>query len=535
MASNKIVRGSERALESGARALGKADPHDLVSVTLKLRRQNPLPDVSSRPAKQLTHAEMATYGASAADIQKTKDELQKLGLTVSSTDATTRSVRAEGPVSAMETAFNVQLMQMEGKNGQYRGRVGAVHVPDALADIVVAVFGLDNRRMIRRGAPAQRPVSVDPTLTRSRSWFKPSELAALYSFPPGDGAGQSIGLLEFGGGYFPEDLAAFCTAVGAPNTAKIVPISVDHTPTNARDQVEGEVMLDVEIVAALCPKATIPVYFGQWSERGWVDILDRAVHDSVNKPSVLSVSYGLAEGQNIWTNQALDQINEALQEAALLGITVCVASGDDGSAAQVSDGHAHVSFPSSSPFVLAVGGTNLRVQQGARTETSWWQGTGERETDGGSTGGGISDHFKRQAWQDVERVQSVNPQSIDGRIVPDVSALANFGGYLLVVDGQAQPNGGTSAATPVWASLVGRINQNLKNGKRVGYLTPLLYKVTGSGGAKLGAVGCNDVKSGHSNATAAVGGYHARNGFDAVTGWGSPKGTALLEALEPLL
>ena len=115
-----------------------------------------------------------------------------------------------------------------------------------------------------------------------------------------------------------------------------------------------------------------------------------------------------------------------------------------------SDGRAHVDFPASSPHTLAVGGTMLYGD----TDVVWWQSPGERTgSAGGSTGGGVSVVFPRPSWQDVQ-ITSINPGSIDGRVVPDVAALAGPPFYDLIFMGQDQPNGGTSAATPLWAALI---------------------------------------------------------------------------------
>ncbi len=291
-------------------------------------------------------------------------------------------------------------------------------------------------------------------------------------------------------------------------------------------------MLDIEVIAGVCPQATIPVYFTSFTEKGWVDVLDAAIHDDQNKPTVLSISWGDAEDHASWTRQAIDQVNQAFQEAALLGITVCVAAGDDGSDDQVGDGHAHVDFPCSSPFVLAVGGTTLRKRKGAITEKAWKDGDGLREDNGGSTGGGVSLIFDRPAWQNVD-VESVNPGAKTGRAVPDVAADASaHTGYFMVVDGKAGVDGGTSASAPLWAALIARINGALPAGKRVGYLTPLLYHTAGA--TTIGAQGCRDITTGN-NITAAVGGYVAGTGYDAVTGWGVPEGNKLLNLLKPVV
>ncbi len=214
-----------------------------------------------------------------------------------------------------------------------------------------------------------------------------------------------------------------------------------------------------------------------------------------------------------------------------MGITICVAAGDDGSSDGINDGHAHVDFPCASPYVLAVGGTLLRTGPKG-SERAWKDGDGLRSDNGGSTGGGVSARLARPAWQGGLDVAPVNPGQIAGRIVPDVAANASANtGYFVIAGGQQEISGGTSAAAPLWAALVARMNQQLAaSGKRVGYLTPLLY----GGTTPLGRVGCNDIHAGD-NITAHVGGFKSTAGFDAVTGWGSPKGKDLLAALARML
>jgi kumamolisin len=172
------------------------------------------------------------------------------------------------------------------------------------------------------------------------------------------------------------------------------------------------------------------------------------------------------------------QMNESFKEAAFLGITICIAAGDDGSSDADMDGHAHVDFPASSPYVLAVGGTTIPSKGGSQPDIVWKEGDGLRSDNGGSTGGGVSAVFDRPPWQEAITVPSVNPGGMVGRCVPVVAANADWNAspYLLVVDGKAQGNGGTSAASPLLAALVTLINQARGAGKRIGYLTPLLYQ-----------------------------------------------------------
>ena len=533
------VPGSERTPAFGASATRAADAEAWLEVTLKLARKAPLPALDTRPQSTLTATELGSqYGASDAAIKRVADTFTGLGLTLLASDAATRSVKLGGPVHLMEQAFDVKLMDFDGVRGAYRGRVGALHVPSELASDIVGVFGLDNRRVVRRRPDAGRKrhvVDHTATAAKKRPWFFPAELAVAYDYPDGDGSGQTIGLLEFGGGFFADDLAAFGKAAGLASLPTVVPISVDKMPTNTNDEATGEVMLDVEVLAGICPKATIPVWFSQFTEKGWVDALDAAMHDPKYQPQVLSISWGYAEDVSVWTASAVTQVNEALQEAALMGITVCVAAGDDGSSDGITDGHAHVDFPCSSQYVLAVGGTLLRT--GAkRSERAWKDGDGLRADNGGSTGGGVSLRIARPAWQSGLDIAPVNPGQSAGRIVPDVAANASANtGYFVVAGGQQEISGGTSAAAPLWAALVARMNQQLAaGGKRVGYLTPLLYGAAAAGAGPLGKVGCNDIHSGD-NITAHVGGFKSTAGFDAVTGWGSPKGKDLLAALTKVL
>jgi kumamolisin len=286
-----------------------------------------------------------------------------------------------------------------------------------------------------------------------------------------------------------------------------------------------EVMMDVEIVAGLCANARICVYYAPFDQKGWIDLLDRVVAADP-APAALSLSWGLAEDSPDWSGAALDAINQRLQAASVRGITVCAATGDDGSGDQMHDQHAHVHFPASSPFVLAVGGTMLDGDD----EVVWWDAPGDRsQPRGGSTGGGVSVKFPRPEWQNV-RVASLNPGAVDGRVVPDVAALGGQPGYSLVFDGQATLNGGTSAAAPLWAALIARIAAAGGARRPSTFLAPLLYQSGGDGRAR-GATAFADITKGSNTSPQPGFGYEAQVGFDAVSGWGVPNGKALLASL----
>ncbi|HEY7200765.1 MAG TPA: S53 family peptidase, partial [Candidatus Dormibacteraeota bacterium] len=471
-----LLPGSGRPGRRDATRIAAAAADERVEVTVELRAPA-LPDPDDIPADGLGPEEFAArYGARQADADEAARVLRGFGLTVDDISLATRSMRVSGPVTAMEAAFRPNLgIYRSPDQGDYRGREGDLHVPAELDGIVTGVFGLDQRRVARRKARTVPRAAAPP--------LRPEDLERLYRFPPGDGAGQRIAIAEFGGGYFADDMEAYCAKhrralpAVALVTVNLEPQAWTEIRRHPRDQRAfellevGEVMMDVQIVAGLCPAAEIGLYFATFDQKGWVDLLDRVIRD---RPVALSVSWGMAEDSPDWSAAGRRAINERLSAAATLGITVCVAAGDDGTGDQVDDGRAHVDFPSSSPFVLAVGGTMLTGAEDGRVEEAWWVKPGYRDGEGGgSTGGGVSTVFRRPRWQDIH-VASLNPGSIDGRVVPDVAALAGPPQYDLTLRGRDEVNGGTSAAAPLWAALIARVHAAL--GGRQRFLTPLLYQ-----------------------------------------------------------
>src|SRR5262249_5050321 len=155
----------------------------------------------------------------------------------------------------------------------------------------------------------------------------------------------------------------------------------------------GEVLLDIEVVGAVAPKAKIAVYFAPNTDQGFLDAITTAIHDRTRRPSAISISWGGPESS--WTPQALNTYDQAFQDAAAMGVTVCCASGDDGSNDGVGDGLAHVDFPASSPNVLACGGTRLESSAGKITKEVVWN----HGANNGASGGGVSEHFPPPPYQ----------------------------------------------------------------------------------------------------------------------------------------
>jgi kumamolisin len=535
------LKGSSRPAKSDAKRIGDADPKSQVEVTVSLRGPS-LPGADNLPSAAISHEDFASkYVARQEDADKVARVLQGYGLKIEEVSLPGRSMRVSGTAAAMDSAFQAHLgIYRNTQQGEYRGREGELQIPGELEGIVTGVFGLDERRMARRKSQTTTALAA---VAAKLAPLTPADLEKRYNFPPGTAAGQQIAIAEFDGGYFADDLQAFCAkqgrAVPAVTTVAVglKPLTlaeIQQLPPQQRTDELGasmEVMMDVQIVAGLCPQAGIFVYFAPFTEKGWVDLLNKVMSGKPDKPVTLSVSWGLAEDAPDWSDAARTEINNRLQAAALLGITVCVASGDDGSGDQLADGRAHVNFPSSSPFVLSVGGTMLTGTPAKVAEQVWWEAPGERTNKGGgATGGGVSVLFARPKWQSVS-VKSLNNGSIDGRVLPDIAALAGSPLYDLIFLGRDFPNGGTSASTPLWAALIARVNSILPAGKRQRFLAPLLYQ-NGANGRPLGASACQDITASQNASHPQPGvGYQAQAGYDAVTGWGVPNGAALLAGL----
>jgi len=445
-------------------------------------------------------------------------------------------MRLAGTVKDISAAFGVSLFDYHNdKLGDFHAHTGPVSIPEELKGAVTGVFGFNNHRHLRRDKAKKSvtvltPAAAGTSTSRRQSGFEPQELAELYSFPTATGEGQCIGLLEFGGGVEDESVTAYFKKIGIAKPT-VIPISVDDVSTDPASDPDTtmEVMLDIDVAGAICPQATIAVYFSTFDEKGLVDAISAVIADQTHDPSVVSISYGWDENQPFqnsipWTPAAIDHIGESFLAAAQLGITVCVSTGDDGSEAQVQDGRAHVNYPATDPSVLAVGGTTLHKTAGKvpaiAAETVWNDGPGD------GTGGGISDYIPVPSWQKGIVPPSINPGNFHGRGIPDVAANADPDtGYLTCSGGKFSTVGGTSAAAPLWGALIARCNQQLN--ARVGNFNALLYSSIGP--SKV----LNDITQGNNDTDGLLdGNFAAGPGWDACTGWGTPNGAKLLAALK---
>lgn len=506
------VRGSKRQQIPNSSVVGSPDPNELISVTVVLRRLTSELPPRSGPVSREEFARL--YGADPAGVARVEQFGADHDLTVVEVDLARRSVVLAGTVANMNEAFGTQILLFQTSEGIFRGRTGELYVPSDLAEILVGVFGLDERPQTKTRL-RRLTTGIGPRAAGDTS-YTPIAVAQLYNYPTAaTGSGQAVAIIELGGGYRSSDLSAYFAKLKINPTPSVTAVSVDgaaNQPIGDPNSADGEVMLDIEVVGALAPKARIAVYFAPNTDQGFLDAISTSVHDNLRKPSVVSISWGGAE--STWTDQALTAFDQAFQDAALLGVTICCASGDDGSADGVSDGMAHVDFPASSPHVLACGGTRLESSAGKISkEVVWNQGAGN-----GVTGGGVSEKFPLPVYQTNARVPiSVNPTHFKGRGVPDISGDADPAtGYQISVDGRNAVFGGTSAVAPLWAALIALLNQQV--GKPLGFVNNALY----AGSLATGAL--HDITSGDNGA------YTAGQGWDACTGLGSPNGQQLLTA-----
>ncbi len=453
------------------------------------------------------------YGAGRADIMLLESFAHEFGLTVSQISIARRTVVLRGPIRQMALAFRVRLAHYRGPDGsEFRGRSGHIYVPKELGGKITGVFGLDNRPVASAKFKVGKSGDGHFAVQAQGISYNPTDIASFYAYPKGSGAGQGIGLIELGGGYETADLATYFSGLGV-NQPVVTAISVDggtNDPTTP-DSADGEVMLDIEVAGAVAPAAAINVYFAPNTDRGFLDAISSAIHDTSHPNSVISISWGGPE-QN-WTAQSITSFNEDIQSAGVLGITVCVAAGDSGASDGVQDGKAHVDFPASSPYALACGGTRLVTSKGTiQSETVW------NDAADSATGGGISDLFPVPSYQSgIALPPSLGSSGKPGRGVPDVAGDADpETGYNVRVDGTDLVIGGTSAVAPLMAGLIARINS--LNGKNAGFIHPAIYRGPGA---------LRDIISGNNDNLPNGTGYQAGPGWDACTGLGVPNGVKL--------
>ena len=538
------LKGSEHPHPADHKVLNPTSGSELVAATLILRRRQggsklrELKDFSVQPGasrKPITRAQFAAnHGADPSEMDQVVAFARSHGLEVLENDIARRAVVVCGTVTAINKAFGVELQDYDSPQGKYRSHAGTVNLPVPLATkIVEAVIGLDNRAVpAKHFSTARRRNPNDPPGTKP---LTPQTVAELYDFPPGDGAGQTIGIYEMQtqdgpAGYTTQDLTQTMNAFGGGLNVPIpTDVSIDGVSNSGVS--DGETGLDITVASAIAQGARIAVYFTGATSQNILHALQRMIHPGTGdpEPTILSISYGWGpDDENVgsFTDPEYAQLDQLFQDAANLSITVLVSSGDSGAFIE-SQTQAQASYPATEPWVIACGGTTIGNVNGATFDEYAWNDTGTAGP--GASGGGVSARFSLPSYQSSAGVPNRNGTNTPGRGIPDIAGNASENsGYVQFINGAPQPVGGTSAVAPLYAGLFARINANL--GNPVGFINPVLYSLAGS--AFRGIVsppGPADNSFGH------VLGYPVGQGWNAVTGLGSVEGVALQNGLQSAL
>ncbi len=515
------------------------------------------------------------FAASGSDLEVVRSFARNHQLKVVSEQPLWRTVTLEGQRSALQRAFSVTLRECPKEAKHFRPRSRPMPLADELSGVVQWIFGLErlwqDQQPIAPLAlasvhPAREPVDWEENQTQVSeqspwSFLPPTRFAELYDFPREfQGEGVCLGVLTLLGDYHPSDMKRFFEELDMP-MPDIRRVGVGHLGKGPDDWANLEVTMDVQVAAACAPKARTVVYFPD--ARSYEDVTAwtyfkvyaMALFDTENRPHVLTLSAGLPEDlSGIWIQGEADILEELFMAAAILGVTICLPSGDSGSFYPTSQGMfsapSLVYYPGSSPWVLCCGGTSLVMKDGRVVDEVVWNRLGNNMNliygkvgslaNLGSSTGGVSTYFLRPEWQEhvpgmpeatlydfTEWVFS-RPRVFRGRGCPDVSAHADFlMGYRILVNGVHRYGGGTSASTPLISALLARICEGLGSKgqpRRLGFLNPLLYELQLEHKEQI----CRPIVRGNN------GGYSASPELEwnACTGLGALLGTPLLMALE---
>jgi kumamolisin len=450
----------------------------------------------------MTRGELARYGATPSQLERVRAFARAFGLKMGASDLPARTVSLSGTVAQMEKAFGVPLERFRTREGQtFRASRQDLRPPASVAADIQAVLGLNDAPRARHYR--HRSVKSDG--------YTPRDVADLYRFPStADGNGQTIALIQLGGGYHEKELDQYFKELGLERP-RMTAVGIDgahNKPDDDPDGDDGEVVMDAEIAGAVAPGAHLVTYFAPNQDRSFLNAIKAAIHSKKHPPNAISISWGSPEEE--YARRDLDAFEDAFHDAAALGINVFTAAGDDSSSDGVNDGRSHMDYPGSSRWAISCGGTTVETASGALSgERVWNRGPHD------ATGGGVSHFFDLPPWQRGFPVPLDDGRARRG--APDISVDSDpETGYRILVDGQRDVSGGTSAAAPLLAGLAARLGQAL--GQPIGFLGPIIYSEA------LRAT-FHDITAGDNGA------FKAAPGWDAASGLGSPDGERMLDAL----
>jgi kumamolisin len=299
-----VLPRSERGVPANAKQIGRTDPKQVLSVSVIVKRKNPL-DLHALAGQRVSREDFdAQFAADPASFDALRGFAHEQGLTVdeAASSLSRRTLVLRGPAQAMEQAFGVELHDYKDAKTKkrYHCFTGQVTMPETHAPLVEAVLGLDARPIARAHFRYLKNLKKKkkPRATAQPAPFNPPQVAALYNFPTGvNGAGQTIGLIELGGGYTTSDVTTYFGGLGI-KAPTVVAVSVDGGTNAPGDPngADGEVALDIQVAGSIAPGAKIAVYFAPNTDQGFIDAITTAVHDTTNQPSVISIELGAVVG-----------------------------------------------------------------------------------------------------------------------------------------------------------------------------------------------------------------------------------------------
>ena len=468
------------------------------------------------------------FGPLPADYERISRFAREQGLTVAPPRASRLILDLEGSVATVEAALHVTL-----RTYQHPTEDRVFYAPDAEptlpADLaVVEIAGLSDWALLRSGAHG-RPLDQTSGIAAG-SGPGGSNLGADFrrAYAPRvtlDGAGELVGLIEFDG-YYANDILTYETLAGLPHVPLInVPVDGFTGPPGVAN---NEVALDIEMAISMAPGlAGVVVFEAPNSVANWLDLLDTMA--SSNQVRQFSSSWGFSGGTG--PNATFDSV---FQRMAAQGQSFFQASGDGD--AWVNP----IQTPSGSAYVTSVGGTSLALgatDGSYRGETVWNSGNlgassawGPNGNGYWGSGGGFTTAYAIPVWQQGISM-TLNQGSGAWRNIPDV-AMASDSIWVTYGNGQSGSFFGTSCAAPLWAGFCALVNQQAAANHRapVGFINPALYAVATS----TNYANCfHDILVGNNTSGVSPSRYYAVPGFDLCTGWGTPTGQSLIDALVP--
>jgi subtilase family serine protease len=520
----QVLRGHRNGAMDQAPLLGDEDPSAVLRLAVGLPHRNAaelaalLKRISDPRSPQYRHylkpqAFAQRFGPSAADYEAVKAYLRGHGLRVVGEHANRAIIDVEGRAGDVQGAFNVRLRRYRRPEG------GSFRAPDAEPSLdldapVSHITGLDDlaRMTVQGQVKAMNQISAG--LPRGGSGPGGLLLGSDFrnAYAPGvtlDGSGQSVALVELSN-YFPADVAAYQALAGLSTTVQ--PIYLDGASAAMAPTIPDnlEPTMDIDMVCAMAPQATVQVYIAPNSNSSLDDILNQIACDgSAQQVSSSWIKTGVAP---------LDPLElQAEQQFAAQGQTYFRASGDDG-AEQV-----WTSADMNDPLATLVGGTDLTMTGNG---AAWASETVWNDATGASQGGVLAEEPipDYQAGLDMTACQG----STVNRNYPDVAAVAcNI--FFYYNNGTGCSTGGTSAASPLWAGFMALVSQRCGQLDKaaIGFANPALYQLAQGGGYGSQFHGI----SGGDNGYAGVAGFPAVPGYNLCTGWGSMTGQPLIDAL----